>query len=360
LTPSSKFNPSIKNKTTGWSSNQAYSRSSFILLNNGSGYNAYVMTLIADSAYLKNDLSKLDRNKYNKRDANYSGLVLYFTPKGKYVGGWRYKDGHIVSSGSQSNAGVKVQSTGSSKLIIMKEECYDYWLSSPSGDVMIYLFTACSGGDGGTGDSGGPGSSSGGEGSGAGSGGGSGSASSPTPPPPCNNAPPIIHSSGNLVVNNVPPDPYPGDGFPPPPTDPCVTETSAVAPNPVKPCALKFKNITSNYMAVAVTGYKFGITDNVFGTKFITFNIQIGMPSYVNIQKAQNAAAAAMQLAEATIAHTHGVDFFLSVGAQGTYSKEFANLVQAQLALVLNAPVQVSNAISAGVPIITYADNKCD
>lgn len=227
IDPSSKFNPSIKNKTTGWSSNQAYSRSSFILLNNGSGYDAYVMTLIADSAYLKNDLSKLDRNKYNKRDANYSGLVLYFTPKGKYVGGWRYKDGHIVSSGSQSGSGIKVQSTGNSKLKPMYVECWDYWLSSPSGDVMIYLFTSCSGGDGGTGSNGdgGPGSSSGGEGSGGGTGGsGSGSASSPTPPPPCNGAPPIIHSGGNLVVNNVPPDPYPGDGFPPPPTDPCTVE----------------------------------------------------------------------------------------------------------------------------------------
>ena len=84
------------------------------------------------------------------------------------------------------------------------------------------------------------------------------------------------------------------------------------------------------------------------------------MPNYVNVQKAQNATAAAMLLAEATIAQTHGVDFFLSAGAQGTYSKEFANLVQDQLRVALGSPVDVTNAIGAGVPIITYANNNCD
>ncbi|MEZ2338097.1 hypothetical protein AB6735_20780 [Mucilaginibacter sp. RCC_168] len=144
--------------TTGRSSNNTYSRSSFILINNGSGYDAYVMTLIADSAYLKNDLSKLDRNKYNKRDANYSGLVLYFTPNGKYIGGWRYKDGHIVVPGNPGiSSGVKVQNVGTSKLKPMSEDCYDYWLTSDPG-VMIYLFTLCSSGDGGAS---GPGTGSG-------------------------------------------------------------------------------------------------------------------------------------------------------------------------------------------------------
>jgi hypothetical protein len=238
IDPSSKFTPTLNNKTTGWSSNSAYSRSSFILLNNGSNWDAYVMTLIADSTYLKNDLSKLDRNKYNKRDANYSGLLLYFTPNGKYLGGWRYKDGQIVSSGSENGSDIKVQSISTSRLKPTYVECWDYWLSSPSGDVMIYLFTSCSVGDGGTGSNGGSGSGGGSGGGGGGS--GSGGGSSPTPPPPCNGAPPIIHSSGNLIVNNVPPD---GGGFPPPPSGEC---TVAIPVPPVKtdslaknfPCAV--------------------------------------------------------------------------------------------------------------------------
>ncbi|MBB6109695.1 hypothetical protein HDF23_002444 [Mucilaginibacter lappiensis] len=217
--------------TTGRSSNNTYSRSSFILINNGGGYDAYVMTLIADSAYLKNDRSKLDRNKYNKRDADYSGLVLYFTPNGKYIGGWRYKNGHIVTPGNPgSSSGVKVQSLGTSKLKPMSEECYDYWLTSAP-DVMIYLFTMCSGGDGGasgSGPGGGPGSiGGGGDGGGGSSGPSDGGPSTTTPPPPCNDAVhpgpvPIINSSGKLTVNDVPPDG--GDGFPPP-QGPCYVET---------------------------------------------------------------------------------------------------------------------------------------
>lgn len=253
LDPSSKFNPAVKNMASGRSSNSAYSRSSFILINNGSGYDAYVMTLIADSAYLKNDLSKLDRNKYNKHDVDYSGLVLYFTPSGKYVSGWRYKDGHIVvPENSGNSSGVKVQSLGSSKLKPMYEDCYDYWLSSPSQDVMIYLFTMCSGGDGGaSGPVGGPGSIGGSPdgGGGGGSGPGTGGSSSPaTPPLPCNSAVhpgpvPIFHSSGKLTVNDVPPDG--GDGFPPP-QGPCYVEVPTQLPT-IKtdslakkfPCAVK-------------------------------------------------------------------------------------------------------------------------
>lgn len=58
-----------------------YSRSYYLLLNDGSKYDAYIMTVIADSSYVKNDLSKLDRNTYSKRDSDFSGVVIYHTPK---------------------------------------------------------------------------------------------------------------------------------------------------------------------------------------------------------------------------------------------------------------------------------------
>jgi hypothetical protein len=277
LDPSSKFNPAIKNMTTaaaitadvaraisgtvwaiknmttGRSSNSAYSRSSFILINNGNGYDAYVMTLIADSAYLKNDRSKLDRNKYNKRDVDYSGLVLYFTPKGKYIGGWRYKDGHIVLPGNRDNSsGVKVQSVGTSRVKTMSEDCYDYNLVAYTNgrvDYEIYMFTICSSGGpnspgNGPGDIGGDGG-----GGGGGSGPGDGGPSSATPPPPCNSAVhpgpvPIINSSGKLIVNDVPPDG--GDGFPPP-QGPCYIETlTDITNNVTDPCLKSMVNSTIN------------------------------------------------------------------------------------------------------------------
>ncbi|MGN8068222.1 hypothetical protein [Mucilaginibacter sp. SG564] len=88
-----------------------YSRSSFLTLNNGSGYKAYVMTVIADSSYLKGDLTKLDHNKYNKHDADFSGAVIYSTPKGAFVSGWFYKNGSITGKISFPKIGAGHSST---------------------------------------------------------------------------------------------------------------------------------------------------------------------------------------------------------------------------------------------------------
>jgi len=87
-----------------------YSRSYYLLLNDGSKYDAYIMTVIADSTYVKNDLSKLDHNTYSKRDSDFSGVVIYHTPKGKYVSGYSYTKGHINTKTSTGNS-TAVQST---------------------------------------------------------------------------------------------------------------------------------------------------------------------------------------------------------------------------------------------------------
>ncbi|WP_170122745.1 hypothetical protein [Mucilaginibacter oryzae] len=75
---------------------QAYSHSSFLMLKRNGKYRSFIMTIIADPAYLKNDLSKLNGNKYNKRDSDFTGVVLYATPKGKFINGWCYKNGKIT------------------------------------------------------------------------------------------------------------------------------------------------------------------------------------------------------------------------------------------------------------------------
>ncbi|NVM63753.1 hypothetical protein FHW88_002042 [Mucilaginibacter sp. SG538B] len=61
---------------TGLIYNNKYSRSWFLLLNKFDKYSAYVMTVIADSAYVKNNPDKLKLNSYNKHDANFTGIVI--------------------------------------------------------------------------------------------------------------------------------------------------------------------------------------------------------------------------------------------------------------------------------------------
>jgi len=93
----------IKNQTTGKILNpKENSRSSFILLNDGKNYEAYVMTLLADSAYAKSNPGWTSNNTYQKRDPAFSGLVLYFTPKGQYVSGYAFKNGQQVIPAGQN------------------------------------------------------------------------------------------------------------------------------------------------------------------------------------------------------------------------------------------------------------------
>lgn len=43
------------------------------------------MTVVADSSYINGDISKLKKNTYNQRDKDFSGIVIYSTPKGEFV-----------------------------------------------------------------------------------------------------------------------------------------------------------------------------------------------------------------------------------------------------------------------------------
>jgi len=240
IDPSAKFAPSLKNMTTNsivYSKDN--SRSSFLLLKDGEQYNAYIMTVIADAAYLKNDMTKLDHNKYNKRDTDFSGVVLYSTPKGTFVSGWFYKNGSIIhtlqpNSSTATGDGQKVQSLHPDLAQVNCTDWYQY--SEVDGTVtdVKYLGATCD-------YSGGSGDNSGSGGAPSGSGGGGGSAGStpskPTPPPPCtgtnSNTLKVQSTDGHLVVykNVVQPPPGDGDGtFPPPTTPP--------PPPPSTPCTI--------------------------------------------------------------------------------------------------------------------------
>lgn len=69
IDPSAKFSSALKNTSINQISyKKEYSKSSFLILFDGKNYEAYIMTILADSAYIKNDLSKLAHNTYSKHD----------------------------------------------------------------------------------------------------------------------------------------------------------------------------------------------------------------------------------------------------------------------------------------------------
>src|SRR6185437_2427786 len=110
--PSAKLGSSILIQNTGRILNsKENSISSFILLNDGKNYSAYVMTLVADSDYVKNNPGWAAHNTYRKHDPAFSGLLLYFTPRGQFVNGYAFKNGRQVIQAIQDAApAVKTRS----------------------------------------------------------------------------------------------------------------------------------------------------------------------------------------------------------------------------------------------------------
>ncbi|QHS54493.1 hypothetical protein GWR56_02640 [Mucilaginibacter sp. 14171R-50] len=219
--PDSKFNSILKRKINNRAYSKSYTRSSYLLLKDGKGYKAYIMTIVGDSSYIKGNPGKLANNTYRQHDADFSGLVLYFTPKGKYVNGYAYKNGQLVTPASQT------QATGKTR-VQLAEICTDWYDEILINDVIVsstYLYTTC---EGGYEEPNNPGTS--------------GSPAPPPPPDPCAPPPPPVTPPpsvpdpptgppipmaipGHITVNNVPGG---GGGFPPPVEDdegdPCTDE----------------------------------------------------------------------------------------------------------------------------------------
>ncbi|TRW23598.1 hypothetical protein FMM05_13125 [Flavobacterium zepuense] len=263
------------NNESGMAYNPAYSRSSFLLINQGGQYNAYVMTIIGDSSYIKNDPQKLINNKYKKHDADFSGVLLYSTPEGEFINGWFYKEGKISgrlfpNQSTYNDPSVyDTKRTNSLKenMMMALTTCKEWYQWVTVDGVTYgptYLGTTCtttyidlpdptSGGSG----SGTPPPSSGGGGSG-GSGGSGGGSTTPTPNP-CTPVPASVTNGDNnklkvMVVQQ------PDGGYPPPTTptpNPCVSATEKKEQDLIKeldknkvlllPCAVAeaFKTLAS-------------------------------------------------------------------------------------------------------------------
>lgn len=255
IDPGNKINSTLKNIVNNNTyADKANSRSSFIFLKDGNGYKAYIMTIIADASYLKNDISKLANNTYRKHDADFSGLVLYFTPKGKYLNGYRYTNGKLITASATNN--TQTTNIKSNKLKVNKAEpvCIDWYWDTYIDDELVseeYLYTTCIGGD----DSGG--------------GGGGGNA---TPPQPCtSSAGGVPDSKGKQAINKATPQPQPiGDdpGYPPPVDnpDPCIPGGSNTSepdfgeddPTQCLNCRITDANFSDYLAYITEQGYQIG------------------------------------------------------------------------------------------------------
>ena len=331
---------------------QEYSRSSFLLLNDGKNYDAYVMTIIADSAYLKNDLSKLARNKYNKRDTDFGGVVLYYKPNGTYVSSWFYKHGRLIDistlAASQPNVTKKTQGLQTNTVWI-DETCvtitqtvnvytngqltYSYGPYVVSNSCTYSIVD-----DGNNGSSGG--ASSGGTGGGAG-----GSTQTQTPCPPSTSSGNSL-TNGHLVVDQVDPTvPSGGDGgFPPPTTNqsPCnvvtkVTQQSVInITNSVNnPClrAIITQLTSDNTIQTDVTDIlrnTFGVNDQV--------NITFGEAVLTGANSTTDANTSGSQL--------NNMDVVFNTPMITNATKEF--LLETTMHEIFHAYLYVNPAISRG------------
>ncbi len=219
------FANGFKDGTHNKAYTKKYSKTSFLILKDDQGYSAFVMVIIADSAYVKGDMRKLSHNTYSKHDADFAGMIIYFTPKGKYIHAYRYKNGHIVTT----PAGNNTQSSNAGRLSINEMyDCTDWYMVSYDalGNIVDYqfMYRECTPiPDDGSNPGGG------------------------MPPQGC---PPVTgQSTGKLHINAGSPDPGdgsgdtgldPGDGgFPPPTTVNCPVPAIIDSLRKHFPCASK-------------------------------------------------------------------------------------------------------------------------
>lgn len=268
LDPSNKFAAALLNNATKQVPyTKKSTKASFLLLKDSSGYKAYIMIVMADSVYLKGNYAKLANNTYSKRESDFSGMVMYFTPKGSFVGGYRYINGKLIKPGSNS---ASKGTNGIIKPNYAPAECWDYWLVSydqnGNEDGREYLFTDCEGG--GTDDSGSTGTSSGG-------------GPSTSPPSDC----PTTNSVKKVTINKAPTDPGtgivgepndptdPGTGFPQPTNNGCPVDGEYEIPDILDsisnkyPCAkqllVKLPNFNSQLSKLLKDAFGAGTGSNI-------------------------------------------------------------------------------------------------
>lgn len=170
----------LKNKKNGQLfSSRENSKASFVLIKKDEGYEAYLMIVMADSAYIKNNRNKLTNNTYLKLDTAFTGQVLYISPEGKYISDSSYsnKQATKVQTTSPCTPGptpplptktnpvvIKTQAVVKTQTVPPAQTCIDWYLNTYVNGQLVkseYQYTTCSptcgtnGGGGGGGGGGG-------------------------------------------------------------------------------------------------------------------------------------------------------------------------------------------------------------
>ncbi len=74
---------------------------------------SFLMTIVGDKEYLETKQFKMWGNTYLKKEKDFSGLVLFHSPAGEFVNGWRFTNGevtHIVNVNFENGFGVSLKS----------------------------------------------------------------------------------------------------------------------------------------------------------------------------------------------------------------------------------------------------------
>ena len=74
------------------------------------GYRAYIMTIVADSAYSQKGFAQFNKNNYAQKDTAFSGRVLYYTPKGEFTSGYIIKNGLTTQIETVEQKSKEIQS----------------------------------------------------------------------------------------------------------------------------------------------------------------------------------------------------------------------------------------------------------
>lgn len=74
---------------------------------------SFLMTIVGDKEYLETKQFKMWGNTYLTKDKDFSGLVLFHSPAGEFVNGWRFTNGkvtHTVNVNFENGFGVSLKS----------------------------------------------------------------------------------------------------------------------------------------------------------------------------------------------------------------------------------------------------------
>ena len=80
----------------------------------------FLMTIVGDKDYHKNNIGRLENNSYLTREKHFSGYIYYHDMTGKFVNSWKYEKGELVGKATQSSGdGLPTQVKMASTCITM-------------------------------------------------------------------------------------------------------------------------------------------------------------------------------------------------------------------------------------------------